>query len=141
MFGWIKRRKQEDRQALARLMQAAAEGEKRAKINSALETVGIILEYEEDDTLFCVNSVSSIVKTIAERAGDPIENMNDDGIFVAGIFAFTASDYLSQLIGAQFEMITSIVIIDIGNYPLETRKPKRLVIFGSNFEYHITYAV
>ena len=37
--------------------------------------------------------------------------MNDK--FVAVIFAFTIGDYLSQFIGAQFEMITSLVVIDL----------------------------
>ncbi len=96
------------------LMRAAAEGDSRAKVNRALGSVGIQLTPEEDNTHYCIKASTAIVRFIAAKAEDPIEDMkNADDNFVAGIFSFVASNHLTHIIGAPFEMVASIVPLNL----------------------------
>ena len=95
-------------------MRAAAEGDSRAKVNRALGTVGVRFESDDDNVQYCINASAVIVRLIAASAEDPIGNMtNDDDKFVAGIFSFATSNHLSHIIGAPFEMVASIVPLEL----------------------------
>jgi len=114
MFGLFKRRKQKDLEFTETLMRAAAEGDSRAKVNRALGSKGIQLTPEKNNHQYSIQASAAIVRLIAKKAGVPIgANGDDDDNFVAGIFAFVVSNHVSYIIGAQFEMVSSIVVIDL----------------------------
>lgn len=114
MFGFLKRRKQQELEFVEGLIRAAAEGDSRAKINRALGSEGVQLTPKEDNHQYSIHASATIVRLIAKEAGVPIGvNGNEDDNFVAGIFAFVVSNHVSYMIGAQFEMVSSIVIIDL----------------------------
>lgn len=112
MFGLFGRKKR-DEQFLVDMMRAAAEGADRAKINQALGSVGVQQNPEPDNAVFSVKASAAIVRVIAKNAGRSIPTMDDDDQFVAGIFAFVVSNHVSRLVGAPFETVSSLVLLDL----------------------------
>lgn len=113
MFGLFKGRKQSDLEFMKDLITAAAEGENRAKVNRALGSAGIQLPIKSDNAQYCIRASSAIVRLISETANVPVQTMDEDDKFVVGIFALVASDYVTRIIGAQFEIVSTIVVIDL----------------------------
>jgi hypothetical protein len=110
MLGLFKRRKQ---RFMEGLMQAK-EAESRAKVNRALGSVGVQLAPEPDNIQYCIKASSAIVRVITQKADAPsVGLMNEDDKFVAGIFCLVASSYVSGVVGAQFEMVSSTAAIDL----------------------------
>ncbi|MBZ0227531.1 MAG: hypothetical protein K8F58_03610 [Bauldia sp.] len=90
-----------------------ADGAGRGRIERALRSIGRPLPAEPDDTQFCISATREIVTAIMERAGTTPRTAEDDSRFVAGIFTFVASDYISRTVGAQFEMVSSVAVIGL----------------------------
>lgn len=88
-----------------------AEDSDRTAIDLALATIGIDTASEDDKTQLCITATRAIVTAIMLRAGVRPREADDDGRFVGGIFAFVASDYITRLVGAEFEMVSSIAVI------------------------------
>lgn len=113
VFGLFKKRKSNFPE-LTDLISAAAEGESRATVNRALGSKGVQLAPEDDNSPYSIQASANIVRLIAREAGIPIGiDGNDDDNFVAGIFAFVVSNHISYMIGAPFEIVSSIVVMDL----------------------------
>ena len=113
MFGWLKGRRDRDQDFLDNFQRAAAKGESRARVNRALSSAGVQLAAEPDNAQFCIKASAAIVRVIVQRAGMSIREIDDETKFVAGIFGFVASDYLSRVVEAPFEIVSSIVLLEL----------------------------
>ena len=130
MFGFLKRKKQKEIEFLRTLVRASAEGEQRAKINSAIGSLGIQLRPENDNALYCVKTCAVIVRAIIENYGTKIEDVNDDDIFTAGLFLFVLSDHIARIVGAPFETVASIAPLELfstTHSPLEMAEYVQLI--------------
>ncbi|MCP5361667.1 MAG: hypothetical protein H6908_03360 [Hyphomicrobiales bacterium] len=113
MFGFFKGTKQKDLEFFKEMMSAAAEGEQRAKINSAIGSLGIQLEPENDNSQYCIKVSSALVKKIMMSHGTTIKSAENDDILTAGLFLFVVSNHITRVVGAPFEEVSSIAVLDL----------------------------
>lgn len=119
MFGLFKRKKKSnldflnDPDFFKTMMHSAAEGQQRANVNQALGSLGIQLPAEESNTQYCIKRTSALTKYIMTRAGTDTSCIEDDDIFTAGVFAFTIGNHLTRIIGAPFEEVTALTVLDL----------------------------
>lgn len=107
MFGFFRNRKR-DQAMLANLMEAAAEGNEREKINQSVAFLGINAPEIDDSTTYCSEISSSFVKQIINDSTDNNECLSRpscDAIFAGGVYLLTVCDYFSQRVGAPFEQV------------------------------------
>jgi len=57
-----------------RMMRAAAEGQQRARVNTAAGTIGASFQSDPDNTKYCANAVEAIVCAVMRRAGCDMES-------------------------------------------------------------------
>ncbi len=113
MFKWLTgSKKKKDEDYFQELMQASVVGSRRSKVKEALATKSIKIG-NEDDVLHCAHSVAAIVRIVSKQAGlnEPFDN--NDVRFVAGLFAFVASNHLSRMYSVEFEFVSSIACLEL----------------------------
>jgi hypothetical protein len=129
MFGWFKGRRKKDKEFLESMMRTAVEGHSRVSVNRALGSLGIQLSREPDNTQFSIRASSALVRAISEKAGLSVHSMDDDDRFVAAIFCFVTSDHISHIIGAPFEMVSTVVPLDLFGH----KYADRVFAWGNSF--------
>ncbi|WBQ11347.1 hypothetical protein L2D01_06065 [Hyphomonadaceae bacterium ML37] len=112
MFGWLKGRQAQEREFFASLMSAAAEGQARDSINRALDSLNAEILPLDSSIDFSVQASSEFIKILSWSCGISLSKCNDDEAFVQRIFSMVASDYISQKIGAQFESVSAVAILN-----------------------------
>lgn len=104
MFGFF-RNKRRNQAMFESLMQAAAEGSERAKINQGFGYLGINPPNTDDNTHYCSEMSASFVKMIMKDSGGSLSQPDEDTIFAGGVYLLTVCDYVSQRVGAPFEEV------------------------------------
>lgn len=114
MFGIFKSRKQKGLEATREPMRSDSELHNRSKLRRALESKGIEFASQLDNSQYSIRASAAIVRLIAKETGVAVKKGDyDDDNFVAGIFAFVVSNHISFMLGTQFEIVSSIVVIDL----------------------------
>jgi hypothetical protein len=103
MFGFFKKKREQDRQFAIDMMRAAAEGAERSRVTRAIATVGLKVDRSFEDEKFRARSVVALVRDVAKEAGQSPIWIDDEKRFTAGIFAFTLANALSYRLGVSFE--------------------------------------
>ncbi|MAZ44204.1 MAG: hypothetical protein CMF48_03395 [Legionellales bacterium] len=107
----FKSREEINMEWLARFVSAYAEGQQRAKINSALGSINVQLSPEDDNTQYSIQVSHNIVREILKAHGTNINETDEYDILAAGFLLFIVSNHISLLVGAPFEHVSSIAII------------------------------
>jgi hypothetical protein len=113
MFNFFKSKREKNLEFLRLMISAAAEGEHRAKINSAIGSLGIQLKPENNNALYCIKTSAVIVKNIMEQFGTNLSDVDEDDIFTAGVFLFTVSNHITYVIRTPFEEVASITPLEL----------------------------
>jgi hypothetical protein len=88
--------------------------ETRAMVSRALESKAVQIPPALDNAEYSIRASVAIVRLIAKDANIQIgKSSDDDDGFVAGIFAFVVSNHITYIMAAPFEMVSSIVVIDL----------------------------
>jgi hypothetical protein len=86
----------------------------RDKVNHALGSRAAQIPSGLDDSQYSIRASAAVVRLIAKEADILIGNdSEEDDDFVAGIFAFVVSNHITYLLGAPFEIVATIVVIDL----------------------------
>ena len=112
-------RKRREQEFASTMMKALAEGQSRAQVNRATGTIGAQFESDPDNNHYCMNAVAALVPIVMRDAGCDMADLSKPDIFNGSIFAFTFSSHLSRLIGAQFEIISTAVLIPLFYRPVK----------------------
>lgn len=130
MFGWFKSRRQREQEFFENMIRAGlaakaqeAAGQRlmaRAVVERALKSLGGDVAPESDIDQFCIQACSEISRRIfslSESLKDDGEGGGDD--LGTGIFCFILCNHVTQLVGANFEVVSAIAAIDVIKSPEE----------------------
>lgn len=113
MFNWLTGRRKREKEWMMDMVRTSREGEHRAQLARALGSAGIQLPEEPDNTAFCINASAAFVRMLLRRCELDANMMDDDDRFVVAIFCFSASNFISWHVGAPFEIVASVVPLDV----------------------------
>lgn len=83
-------------------------------IGEALKSAGVRLSGNPDDTRYAIEASEQIVRTIMRHADVEPRSADEDDRFVAGVFLFVTSDYVSRFIGGiSFETVSSVALVSL----------------------------
>lgn len=112
MFGWVKkqaaRRQERDRSFGLESAEATAEGDRLHRVRRAVATITDEPLYGKDSTEYAAGAAAILTKAIVLEAAD---TMNEDDIFVSGIFALVCTDYISMSLAGEFEVAASLAVV------------------------------
>lgn len=129
MFKWLTgSRKKKNEEFFQELVQAAAIGSRRTKVKDALATKFVKIE-NEDDMLHCAHSVAAIIRIVAKQSGLNAPSDDSDVRFIAGLFAFVASDHISRIYEVEFEFVANIACLEL----LGTERADEIGALGSSY--------
>jgi NAD(P)-dependent dehydrogenase (short-subunit alcohol dehydrogenase family) len=83
------------------------------KIERALRTLGQSLPTVSDNNSYATAVTRAMVVAVMERSSSPLRSLDADGRFVGAVFAFVASDIVTQMTGAVFEFVSSAAVITL----------------------------
>jgi hypothetical protein len=108
MRDWLIKRKSQDKSP-----RLPSLGLNQSAIENALASVDMQILPQVDVTQFCIKAAANMARAIVGRARFSLDDLDDDGKLVAALFGLSAGDRLSMSLNAPFEIVSSVVPMDL----------------------------
>ena len=93
-------------------------GEPMSAVAQALRLVGIVPDGAKNNNDYCVDAAVKLVKAIAERVGVRPSSYTEMDAYIAGMYAFGFTNFLTFTIGGDFEYAAPIAAISVVKIPI-----------------------
>ena len=108
MLDWLTRRKPQENP-----LRLPNPGLDQSAIERALASVDVQVLPQVDATQFCIKAAANMTRAIIGRARFSIDDLDEDGKLVTALFGLAAGDQLSTSLNAPFEIVSSVVPMDL----------------------------